>query len=234
LCVVVAFAHDEYRGKCPTFTPMQGFDWNRFKTGRWYAVEKFDTTQSKCITYDFEEDDSGFKQIVQNSEITSIERLSVDNKFRYVGKLATPSSSTPAHMLVRFQLNFFGSASFVMDTDYQNYALVCTCQSKRILFDALTFHRRSCTILQRTPERDTSITNEMHEMLNAQVPIDDGELADHDFDVVRHDGCNYKDDGKGLQIDVEKIVGDATDGVYDLVEDHGIQLIKDGVIGLLL
>ena len=29
LCVVVAFAHDEYRGKCPTFTPMQGFDWNR-------------------------------------------------------------------------------------------------------------------------------------------------------------------------------------------------------------
>ena len=53
----------------------------------------------------------------------------------------------------------------------------------------------------------------MHELLNAQVPIDDGELADHDFDVVRHDGCNYKDDGKGLQIDVEKIVGDATDGV---------------------
>ena len=77
----------------------------QFKDGRWYAVEKFDTTQSKCITYDFQEDDAGFKELVQNSEITSIERLSVDNKFRYVGKLATPSTSNPANMLVRFQLS---------------------------------------------------------------------------------------------------------------------------------
>ena len=61
-----------------------------------------------------------------------------------------------------FVLDFFGSASFVvLDTNYENYALVCTCQSKRILFDALTFHRRSCTILQRTPERDTTITDEV-------------------------------------------------------------------------
>ena len=61
-----------------------------------------------------------------------------------------------------FVVDFFGSASFVvLDTDYENYALVCTCQSKRILFDALTFHRRSCTILQRTPERDTTITDEV-------------------------------------------------------------------------
>ena len=48
-----------------------------------------------------------------------------------------------------------------MDTDYDNYAMICTCQSKKILFDALTFHRRSCTILQRSPERDTTITNEV-------------------------------------------------------------------------
>ena len=58
--------------------------------------------------------------------------------------------------------DFFGSASFVvMDTDYENYALICTCQSKKILFDALTFHRRSCTILQRSPERDTTIVDEV-------------------------------------------------------------------------
>ena len=77
----------------------------QFKNGRWYAVEKFDTTQSKCITYNFQEDENGFKEVIQNSEITAIERLSVDNKFRYVGKLATPSSSNPADMLVRFQLS---------------------------------------------------------------------------------------------------------------------------------
>merc|ERR1712018_881024 len=234
-CASFVFAHDEYRGKCPTFSPMQGFDWNRFKNGRWYAVEKFDTTQSKCITYNFQEDENGFKEIVQNSEITSLERVAVDNKFRYVGKLATPSPSNPANMLVRFQLNFFGSASFVvMDTDYENYALICTCQSKKILFDALTFHRRSCTILQRTPEIDTTIVDEMKDLLNSQVKMDDGELADHDFDNVRHDNCNYNDDEKGLQIDIERIVGDATDGFYDLIEDRGVELIRDGLIALIL
>ena len=33
LLIVVGFvsAHDEYRGKCPTFSPMQGFDWNRVR-----------------------------------------------------------------------------------------------------------------------------------------------------------------------------------------------------------
>ena len=31
-CVVFTVqAHDEYRGKCPTFRPMQGFDWNRVR-----------------------------------------------------------------------------------------------------------------------------------------------------------------------------------------------------------
>merc|ERR1712241_520017 len=102
-----------------------------------------------------------------------IERLTVDNKFRYIGKLATPSSSNPANMLVRVQLNFFGSASFVvMDTDYENYALICTCQSKKILFDALTFHRRSCTILQRSVQQDNTISKQLHDLLNSQVEMD--------------------------------------------------------------
>ena len=30
-CASFVFAHDEYRGKCPTFSPMQGFDWNRVR-----------------------------------------------------------------------------------------------------------------------------------------------------------------------------------------------------------
>ena len=32
VCVALTVqAHDEYRGKCPTFRPMQGFDWNRVR-----------------------------------------------------------------------------------------------------------------------------------------------------------------------------------------------------------
>ena len=32
----------------------------QFSEGRWYAMEKFDTS-SKCFTYDFGEDEDGFK-----------------------------------------------------------------------------------------------------------------------------------------------------------------------------
>ena len=54
---------------------------------------------------------------------------------------------------------------------------------------------------------------QLHELLNEDVPMDDGEKADHDFDVVSQKGCDYTDSGKGLQIDVEKIIGKTTDGV---------------------
>ncbi len=45
----------------------------------------------------------------------------------------------------------------VMDTDYNNYALLCTCQEKSLL-SLVTFHRRSCTILQREPIRDPEVS----------------------------------------------------------------------------
>ena len=65
----------------------------------------------------------------------------------YTGKLYTPQESVPANMIVRFPLStkpehslipililtcssdIIGSASFVvLDTDYDNYGLLCTCQ----------------------------------------------------------------------------------------------------------
>ena len=124
-----------------------------------------------------------------------MERLTFDNNVRYVGKLASTSSSTPADMIVRFQLSEceyiasydileniqfdtrfiniilkfdmdftdpLGPATFVvMDTDYDNSALLCTCQDKKFFFDFLTFHRRSCTILERSPVRDSSVTSKV-------------------------------------------------------------------------
>ena len=58
----------------------------------------------------------------------------------------------------------------------------------------------------------------MHDLLNEQIPSDDGdELADHDFDNVSQTGCNYEDNGKGLQLDVEKILGSGTEEVSQLI-----------------
>merc|ERR1711956_79480 len=85
------------------------------------------------------------------------------------------------------------------------------------LFEVLTFHRRSCTILQRSSEKDATISRKLHDLLNKEIPSDDGELADHDFDDVSQTGCDYADNGKGLQLDVEKILGSGTEEVGSVV-----------------
>jgi len=233
VCIAVIIglcsAHDIYRGSCPVFTPKSDFNWGKFRAGRWYAAEKFDT-KSSCLTYDFKEDEDGDYLVEQTSVLTAARRVSVDNKVKYRGRLAAPDVNEPANMEVKFTLNPFGKASFVvLDTDYDNYALVCTCQDKKFLFSVFTFHRRSCTILQRTPpkaERDKAsedISKQLHDLLNKQIKPDDGEKADHDFDIVMHSDCEYEDNGKGLQLDVEKILGAGTDEVGSTVKD----IVKD-------
>ena len=37
----------------------------QFAKNKWYATEKFGTTQSKCNTYQFGEDEDGFKFVEQ-------------------------------------------------------------------------------------------------------------------------------------------------------------------------
>merc|ERR1712198_658016 len=85
--------HEYFPGKCPTFTPMDEFDW------------------------------------VQVRQLPYSERVGLDHEYIYTGKLYVPQEKFPARMLVRFPLNVVGSSSFVvLDTNYDTYALVCTCQ----------------------------------------------------------------------------------------------------------
>jgi len=56
--------HDYFPGKCPTFSPMPGFDWRQFSNGIWYVTQKF-ATKSSCLTYEFKTDELGFKSIEQ-------------------------------------------------------------------------------------------------------------------------------------------------------------------------
>ena len=110
-----------------------------------------------------------------------------------------------------------GSSNYiVMDTDYDNYGLVCTCQVLTEMFSSLlsvisfsqdmdlffTYaHRRSCSILQRSSTEDADITERMSQLLNGQI-----EDASHDFDKIKQEGCEY-DKEKVLNIDVDKILG---------------------------
>jgi len=203
--------HEYFPGQCPNFTPMSGFDWDKFSTGLWYVTQKF-ATKSSCLTYQFKTDELGFKSIEQVRQLPYSERVGLDHEYIYTGKLYAPQESSPAKMIVRFPLNVVGSSSFtVMDTDYDNHAMVCTCQDVDLFLSYV--HRRSCSILQRQPEEDPEITNKMKELIDSQI-----ENASHDFDIIKQEGCEHGKE-KVLNIDVDKILGLKGDsGLRDAIE----------------
>ena len=67
--------------------------------------------------------------------------------------------------------DIIGSASFVvLDTDYDNYGLICTCQDVNLYL--LYTHRRSCSLLHRNPVADNSPTSaQMKKLLDSQVSL---------------------------------------------------------------
>jgi len=216
--------HEYFPGQCPNFAPMSGFDWDKFSTGVWYVTRKF-STKSSCLTYEFKTDDEGFKSVEQVRQLPYSERVGLDHEYIYTGKLYAPQESTPAKMIVRFPLissvrsallyhkDVIGASSYiVMDTDYDSYAMICTCQDMDLFF---TFaHRRSCSILQRDSAEDADITERMSTLLDEQ--IDD---ASHDFDKIKQEGCEYEKE-KVINIDVDKILGlKGNSEVRDIVDE---------------
>merc|ERR1712121_107522 len=153
VCSVSTLGHEYFPGQCPNFTPMSGFDWGKFSTGVWYVTQKF-ATKSSCLTYQFKTDELGFKSIEQVRQLPYSERVGLDHEYIYTGKLYAPQESTPAKMIVRFPLNVIGASSYVvMDTDYDTYGMVCTCQDMDLFF---TFaHRRPVQFFREILSRKT-------------------------------------------------------------------------------
>merc|ERR1711963_305572 len=234
IAVVSVQAHEYFPGQCPNLTPMSDFDWNKFSDGIWYVTRKFNT-KSTCLTYEFKTDADGFKSIEQVRQLPYSERVGLDHEYIYTGKLFTPQESAPAKMIVRFPLNVVGSSSYVVtDTDYDNHAMICTCQDMDLFF---TFaHRRSCSILQRSPTEDEDITQRMSALLDGQI-----DEASHDFDRIKQEGCEYNKE-KVLNIDVDKILGlkgnsevrDAVNSEFEFSNaDKTIDQIKEEAIDQL-
>lgn len=191
-------AHEFFEGKCPEFTAMPGFEWNKFAQGIWYVTHKF-ATKSSCLTYEFKTDEIGFKSIEQLRQLPYTDRVGLDHEYKYTGKLFSPHEANPGKMVVRFPLNPIGAASFVvLDTDYDSYGLICTCQDMDLFLSYA--HRRSCSILQRSKDADPTITQNMRDKVDADVAD-----ASHDFDVISQDDCEYGKD-KVWSIDVDKIL----------------------------
>jgi len=188
-----------------------GFDWNKFSSGLWYVTEKFDTN-STCLTYSFKEDSSGVKSVEQVRQLTNKNGVRFDHDYIYTGKLSVPDESNLASMMVKFPLNPAGLASYtVLDTDYNSYSMVCTCQDFKIFWKLL--HRVSCSILQRSPLEDLNIADKLKKLIRYKYA--------RKFGKINHDGCQYERE-KAKQIDVYKIlaneIGSNEDEVFDFDE----------------
>merc|ERR1712098_96582 len=201
---MTVMCHEYYPGECPKIPPMDNFDWSQFATGQWFITQKF-ATRSTCLTYEFTTDELGFKEITQRRQLPHSEKIGLDHEYKYTGKLYAANEEIPAKMNVRFPLNPIGAASFVvMDTDYSTYGLICTCQDIDLLFAAA--HRLSCSILQRSPEEDSEITNRLKKQVDEQL-----NNSAHDFDPIKQTGCEH-DREKTWVIDPSKILGGAAGG----------------------
>merc|ERR1711953_1462727 len=191
LVLAVVQAEHHYFGHFPRFSPVRGFDWEKFSTGVWFVTRKF-ANDSSCLTYEFRTDSDGFKCVEQVRQVSSSE---AEHAYKYTGQLSQSADSSPAEMMVRFPLNKFGASDFViLDTEYLTYGLVCTCQGLQLFF---TYgHRRSCSILQRSSTEDPAITERMRDLLYAQI-----EDTRDDFKKITQEGCDY--DKESVNIDLE-------------------------------
>merc|ERR1719308_415490 len=94
-------------------------------------------------------------------------------------------------MVAKFPLNMIGPSSFViLATDYDSYALLCTCQDMHLL--SLVFaNRRSCSIMQRQPPQDATITQKMKDLLLSEPALSNAQHEVEHLDVIDQSDCVY-------------------------------------------
>lgn len=80
LLAVSVSGHEYFPGQCPNFTPMAGFDWDKFSSGIWFVTRKF-STKSSCLTYEFKTDSDGFKSVEQVRQLPYSERVGLDHEY---------------------------------------------------------------------------------------------------------------------------------------------------------
>lgn len=192
--------HSYNLGACPQFTPMPDFDWDLFSNGTWYPVAKT-STSGRCLTENFIKSEDGFKSLKQTSQSPVARTIGLNEETEIIGRLSQPEVMTrPSNMIIEFPLNMLGASSYVVvATDYARTALTCTCQDAGLL--GLYVNRRSCSVLQRQPQVDNNLLDEVLELMKEEEGLTSHDL-DH-MDLIDQENCNYG--GRPLTINVNNI-----------------------------
>ncbi|XP_037783809.1 apolipoprotein D-like [Penaeus monodon] len=203
-----AHAHDWGFGQCPRADPFPNLSVDKF-LGLWYVIEQFDTS-STCLTLNYSRVSTTQLKVTKSRQLYLLDSLNIDHTNDYTGTLDIPDGENAGKMRVKWPLNVAGKGDYVVyDTDYDTYAAIYECQQLSSLM-----HRKSASILSRTPALDQTFVNRTKRRLNSF------NIDTEDFDVVDHNSCTRRSETDlSIKIDEDtfkKIMSGASEGIKNV------------------
>ncbi|CAF0792404.1 unnamed protein product [Brachionus calyciflorus] len=151
--------------RCPTTPIIADFDQDKY-LGKWYEIERIPMIFERnlqCVTAEYGKNDNG-RVSVKNSGIN----LAANKTSMTTGEAFVPNQSEPNKLVVEFpnQILFFNVKNqgnyHVWSTDYNNYALVYSCN---IYLGFIKFE--AAWILSRSKDISLENSNKLKELLSS-------------------------------------------------------------------
>jgi len=170
-------------GRCPKHDYMSNFNMSKF-TGQWFEVERsfyLMELTSSCITIDLNENQKGNLDVSVTTvgrwsglrkETKGIASKSKRDPTVYLFKVATKLPKAIARLLP-------GSGFYqILDTDYENYAVIWSCSALGVLHTDMTW------VFGRAPDLSVEIRTKVYELLT-QHHIDTDRL------ILSNNNCSF-------------------------------------------
>ncbi|CAG2116184.1 unnamed protein product [Medioppia subpectinata] len=147
---------------CPHIQTVPNFDPERFM-GKWYEIQKYPNVWEagqKCITTNYNLNPNGTIN-VENRGVYKLINYPIN-----IRGLATPNTTDPARFDIEFRrfAGFTGKSKlWILETDYQNYALTYSCSSLPVV----PINIENAWIMSRTPTLDQQIVDLLSNRLTA-------------------------------------------------------------------
>ncbi|XP_064115268.1 uncharacterized protein LOC135221423 [Macrobrachium nipponense] len=176
--IAVVSGHTLHLGRsCPDIQPFPNLSVDKI-LGLWYVVHKFDTDNT-CLVWNLtlgELPDT--LQVKETRQLSLLDAIRVDHTHSVTANINIPNPEVPAKMRIRWPTSLTGNADFIVfDTDYDSYMAVFECDRAGVV------HRRSASILSRTPAINDMFVRRVRRLL------DTVDVSHHHLSSIEHNTC---------------------------------------------